>query len=158
RGDRARSRLLGRAADGTRPRPRNLRGGRGVGSRPRALPGLAREDRSPRLFRRAAPRRGSCGGRALREGARGLRSGGFLARFRAEPGAQNASRRQVQMTLFLTLAIALISAYLVLLGALLVVRPKGNVLSETLRLLPDTVRLMRRLAGDRSVSRAVRAR
>ena len=48
--------------------------------------------------------------------------------------------------------------YLVLLGTLLALRPKGNLLKETLRLLPDLVRLLRRLAGDRSVPRATRAR
>jgi uncharacterized membrane protein YkvA (DUF1232 family) len=48
--------------------------------------------------------------------------------------------------------------YLVLLGTLLALRPKGNLLKETLRLLPDLVRLLRRLAGDRSVPRAARAR
>jgi len=48
--------------------------------------------------------------------------------------------------------------YLVLLGTLLALRPKGNLLKETLRLLPDLVRLLRRVAGDRSVPRATRAR
>ena len=48
--------------------------------------------------------------------------------------------------------------YLVLLGTLVALRPKGNLLKETLRLLPDLVRLLRRLAGDRSVPRAARAR
>jgi uncharacterized membrane protein YkvA (DUF1232 family) len=48
--------------------------------------------------------------------------------------------------------------YLVLLGTLLALRPKGNLLNETLRLLPDLVRLLRRLASDRSVPRATRAR
>jgi uncharacterized membrane protein YkvA (DUF1232 family) len=60
--------------------------------------------------------------------------------------------------LLLTLGIALASMYLVLLGTLLALRPKGNLLKETLRLLPDLVRLLRRLAGDRSVPRATRAR
>ena len=62
------------------------------------------------------------------------------------------------MKLLLTLGIALASMYLVLLGTLLALRPKGNLLKETLRLLPDLVRLLRRLAGDRSVPRATRAR
>jgi uncharacterized membrane protein YkvA (DUF1232 family) len=60
--------------------------------------------------------------------------------------------------LLLTLGIALASMYLVLLGTLLALRPKGNLLKETLRLLPDLVRLLRRLAGDRRVPRAARAR
>src|SRR5204863_9477110 len=54
--------------------------------------------------------------------------------------------------------IALASTYLVLLGTLLAVRPKGNLLSEALRLLPDLLRLLRRLARDRSVPRAARVR
>jgi uncharacterized membrane protein YkvA (DUF1232 family) len=60
--------------------------------------------------------------------------------------------------LLLTLGIALASTYLVLLGTLLAVRPKGNLLSEALRLLPDLLRMLRRLARDRSVPRAARVR
>jgi uncharacterized membrane protein YkvA (DUF1232 family) len=60
--------------------------------------------------------------------------------------------------LVLTIAIGLSLSYLVLLGALLVTRPKGNLLGETLRLLPDVLRLLRRLASDRSVPRAARVR
>jgi uncharacterized membrane protein YkvA (DUF1232 family) len=62
------------------------------------------------------------------------------------------------VNLFLALGIALVSTYLVLLGALLAVRPKGNLLNEALRLLPDLLRLLRRLAGDRNVPRAARVR
>jgi uncharacterized membrane protein YkvA (DUF1232 family) len=60
--------------------------------------------------------------------------------------------------LLLTLGIALASTYLVLLGTLLAVRPKGNLLNEALRLLPDLLRMLRRLARDRSVPRAARVR
>jgi uncharacterized membrane protein YkvA (DUF1232 family) len=62
------------------------------------------------------------------------------------------------MTLVLTIATGLALTYVVLLGALLVTRPKGNLLGETLRLLPDLLRLLRRLAGDASVPRAARVR
>jgi uncharacterized membrane protein YkvA (DUF1232 family) len=62
------------------------------------------------------------------------------------------------MTLVLTVAVGLALTYLVLLGALLVARPKGNLLGEALRLLPDLLRLLRRLAGDSSVPRAARVR
>jgi uncharacterized membrane protein YkvA (DUF1232 family) len=62
------------------------------------------------------------------------------------------------MTLVLTIAMGLALTYVVLLGALLVTRPKGNLLGETLRLLPDLLRLLRRLAGDASVPRAARVR
>jgi uncharacterized membrane protein YkvA (DUF1232 family) len=62
------------------------------------------------------------------------------------------------MKLVVTIAIGLAVAYLVLLGALLTARPRGNLLGEALRLLPDLVRLLRRLAGDRGVPRAARVR
>ena len=62
------------------------------------------------------------------------------------------------MTLVLSIAIGLGLSYLVLLGTLLVTRPKGNLLGEALRLLPDLLRLLRRVASDRSVPRAARVR
>jgi uncharacterized membrane protein YkvA (DUF1232 family) len=62
------------------------------------------------------------------------------------------------MTLVLTIGIGLALAYLTLLGALLLVRPKGNLLGEALRLLPDLVRLLHRLARDAEVPRAARVR
>src|SRR5512133_1367625 len=62
------------------------------------------------------------------------------------------------MTLVVTVALGLALTYVVLLGALLVARPKGNLLGEALRLLPDILRLLRRLASDRGVPRAARVR
>ena len=62
------------------------------------------------------------------------------------------------MKLVVTIAIGLALAYLVLLGALLTARPKGNLLREAMRLLPDLLRLLRRLAADRGVPRAARVR
>ena len=62
------------------------------------------------------------------------------------------------MKAVVAIAIVLALAYLVLLGALLKARPKGNLLAEALRLLPDLLRLLRRLAGDRGVPRAARVR
>jgi uncharacterized membrane protein YkvA (DUF1232 family) len=62
------------------------------------------------------------------------------------------------VTLVLTIGIALASTYLVLLGALVVARPKGNLLNEALRMLPDMLRLFRRLARDRSLPRGARVR
>lgn len=56
------------------------------------------------------------------------------------------------------ITIALVVTWLVLIGALLVVRPSGGVLSEAVRLLPDLLRLLRRLAADRSLPRGVRVR
>jgi uncharacterized membrane protein YkvA (DUF1232 family) len=62
------------------------------------------------------------------------------------------------MTLVLTISIGLALTYLVLLGALLMARPKGSLLGEGLRLMPDLLRLLRRLAGDSNVPRAARMR
>ena len=62
------------------------------------------------------------------------------------------------MTLVLSISLGLVLSYLVLLGALLAARPRGNLLGEALRLLPDLVRLLRRLASDSSVPRAARVR
>jgi len=47
------------------------------------------------------------------------------------------------------IAVALLVSWLLLIVALLLVRPKGAVLAEAVRLLPDLVRLLRRLAADR---------
>jgi uncharacterized membrane protein YkvA (DUF1232 family) len=62
------------------------------------------------------------------------------------------------MTLVASVFIGLALAYLALLAALLVSRPKGNRLSEAMRLLPDVLRLLRRLATDSDVPRAARVR
>ena len=52
----------------------------------------------------------------------------------------------------------LIAAWLVLVVFLTLARPRGSLLKESLRLLPDTVRLLRRLAADRTLPRGVRIR
>jgi uncharacterized membrane protein YkvA (DUF1232 family) len=62
------------------------------------------------------------------------------------------------MTLVLTVAAGFALVYLVLLGALLLARPEGRLLGEALRLLPDLVRLLQRLARDATVPRAARVR
>ena len=62
------------------------------------------------------------------------------------------------MTVVVTIGIGLALTYLVLLGALLAARPRGNLLREALRLLPDLLRLLGRLAGDPGVPRAARVR
>jgi uncharacterized membrane protein YkvA (DUF1232 family) len=54
--------------------------------------------------------------------------------------------------------LASLVGWLALVVTLLVARPTGNVLKESLRLLPDLVRLVTRLAKDRSQPRAVRIR
>jgi uncharacterized membrane protein YkvA (DUF1232 family) len=56
------------------------------------------------------------------------------------------------------LAIALALAWAVLVAALLIGKPKRALLSEAMRLLPDLLRLLRRLAADRALPRSVRVR
>jgi uncharacterized membrane protein YkvA (DUF1232 family) len=53
---------------------------------------------------------------------------------------------------------ALLLAWVALLVAMVVARPKGQLLTEALRLLPDLLRLLRRLAADRSLPGGVRVR
>jgi uncharacterized membrane protein YkvA (DUF1232 family) len=48
--------------------------------------------------------------------------------------------------------------WLLLVAALLITRPRGGLLKEALRLLPDMLRLLRRLAADRTLPRGVRWR
>ncbi|RNM12070.1 YkvA family protein [Nocardioides pocheonensis] len=55
-------------------------------------------------------------------------------------------------------AATVIVAWLVLIVALLVVRPKGGLLREALRILPDLIRLLTRLARDSTLPRGVRVR
>jgi uncharacterized membrane protein YkvA (DUF1232 family) len=55
-------------------------------------------------------------------------------------------------------AAALLVTWAALIVALVVVRPRGGLLREALRLLPDVLRLVRRLAADRSLPRGVRIR
>jgi uncharacterized membrane protein YkvA (DUF1232 family) len=62
------------------------------------------------------------------------------------------------MKIVIVIAASVLLTYVVLLVALLVERPKGNLLQEALRLLPDLLRLVRRLAADRAVPRAARVR
>lgn len=65
------------------------------------------------------------------------------------------------MTLWRTLVglgVALLVAWGVLVLFLVLARPKGSLLKEVLRLLPDTLRLLRRLAVDPDVPRAARVR
>jgi uncharacterized membrane protein YkvA (DUF1232 family) len=60
--------------------------------------------------------------------------------------------------LVIGLATAVIVAWLVLILALLTVRPRGSLLSEGLRILPDLIRLWTRLATDSTLPRGVRVR
>src|SRR5690348_3669685 len=49
-------------------------------------------------------------------------------------------------------------AWAALIVALVIVRPRGGLLREALRLLPDVLRLLPRLAADRTLPRGVRIR
>ena len=49
-------------------------------------------------------------------------------------------------------------AWAALIAALVIVRPRGGLLREALRLLPDVLRLLPRLAADRTLPRGVRVR
>ncbi len=51
---------------------------------------------------------------------------------------------------------AMLLAWVILIIALITVRPRGGLLHETLRLLPDVLRLVHRLAADKSLPRGVR--
>ncbi|MDB4947007.1 MAG: hypothetical protein JWP97_6541 [Labilithrix sp.] len=57
-----------------------------------------------------------------------------------------------------SVAAALVGTWLALVAALLIVRPKGMSVVEALRVLPDTLRLLERLARDRTLPRGVRIR
>lgn len=60
--------------------------------------------------------------------------------------------------LLIGIAAALLLTWLALVIALVVARPRGGLLREALRVLPDVLRLVRRLAADRSLPRGVRVR
>jgi uncharacterized membrane protein YkvA (DUF1232 family) len=53
---------------------------------------------------------------------------------------------------------ALLLAWVALIVALVLARPRGALLTEALRLLPDILRLIRRLAADPDLPRGVRIR
>src|SRR3990170_4942122 len=55
-------------------------------------------------------------------------------------------------------AIGLAATWLTLIVGLLIARPKGRLLNEAIRILPDLLRLLRRLAADRDMPRGVRVR
>jgi uncharacterized membrane protein YkvA (DUF1232 family) len=58
----------------------------------------------------------------------------------------------------LSIGIALAAAWLALVVFLWVARPRGTAFQEAIRILPDTLRLLRRLAVDGSLPRGVRTR
>ncbi|WP_182880182.1 YkvA family protein [Microbispora sp. H10949] len=60
--------------------------------------------------------------------------------------------------LLIGVVVALLVTWIALIGMLAVVRPRGGLLREALRLLPDVLRLVRRLAADPDLPRGVRVR
>jgi uncharacterized membrane protein YkvA (DUF1232 family) len=54
--------------------------------------------------------------------------------------------------------IGLATSWLALVIGLLLVRPQGSLLAEAVRILPDLLRLLRRMAADPSLPRGVRIR
>ncbi len=58
--------------------------------------------------------------------------------------------------LLIALASGLLVAWLALIVVLLIARPRGGVLREALRILPDLLRLLPRLAADRALPHRVR--
>ena len=62
------------------------------------------------------------------------------------------------LKILIGIVIALAASWAFLVVGLLLVRPKGNLLPEAVRILPDLLRLLRRLAADRSLPSGVRIR
>ena len=60
--------------------------------------------------------------------------------------------------MLLGIAAAVLLAWLALVIGLVIVRPRAGLLREALRLLPDVLRLVRRLAADTTLPRGVRLR
>ena len=62
------------------------------------------------------------------------------------------------LDLALGVGAGLLLAWLALVADLILVRPRGGLLREALRLLPDVLRLIRRLAADNTLPHGVRIR
>jgi uncharacterized membrane protein YkvA (DUF1232 family) len=60
--------------------------------------------------------------------------------------------------LLLSVGAALIITWLALVTAVIMIRPRRGSLRQAFRLLPDVLRLVRRLAGDRTLPRGIRVR
>jgi uncharacterized membrane protein YkvA (DUF1232 family) len=57
-----------------------------------------------------------------------------------------------------SIAVSLVVIWLLLVVGLVVAKPEQGTLREAARIVPDAVRLIRRLAGDKSLRRGVRVR
>ena len=60
--------------------------------------------------------------------------------------------------ILIAVASAILVSWLGLIVSLLVIRPKGNLLRESMRILPDLIRLLKNLATDSALPRGVRVR
>jgi uncharacterized membrane protein YkvA (DUF1232 family) len=60
--------------------------------------------------------------------------------------------------LLISVGASLLAVWVALIVVLLILRPRGGQLREALRLLPDVLRLIRRLAADQQLPRGVRVR
>lgn len=60
--------------------------------------------------------------------------------------------------LLIGVALGALVVWVALIVALVILRPRDGMLREALRLLPDVLRLIRRLAGDKTLPRGVRIR
>jgi uncharacterized membrane protein YkvA (DUF1232 family) len=65
---------------------------------------------------------------------------------------------EAAITVLIGLGAALLLTWIALVVALLVARPERALLREAVRLLPDLLRLLRRLSADRALPRGVRIR
>ncbi|MQA02594.1 MAG: DUF1232 domain-containing protein [Streptosporangiales bacterium] len=64
----------------------------------------------------------------------------------------------VWLEIVVGILVALAATWAALVVGLLLVRPKGSLLGEAVRILPDLLRLLRNLAADRELPRGVRSR
>jgi uncharacterized membrane protein YkvA (DUF1232 family) len=74
------------------------------------------------------------------------------------PAAEPPSEVSLWPGLLIGAGTALLLAWAALVVALVLARPRGALLAEALRLLPDVLRLIRRLAADPGLPRGVRIR
>jgi uncharacterized membrane protein YkvA (DUF1232 family) len=64
----------------------------------------------------------------------------------------------VAWRILIAAGLGLAATWIALIVFLVIARPRGSLLREAVRIAPDTIRLLRRLAGDRSLPRGVRLR
>ena len=71
---------------------------------------------------------------------------------------KDAMTSHVWLDVIISVSAALLLSWLALIVALAIRRPKGSLLKEALRLLPDLLRLLKRLTTDRTLPVGVRVR